>query len=106
MLARRRPDAPWSVRNQARIHRRNGDRPYRSGEDALRHRLETPTAVAMRRTATGSLEPLAPFGLDDLFGLVVRPTPHARRHRLAAYGARMADKGWPSVWPKLRVEVS
>ena len=42
------PGLNWQVRNQARMHLRNGDRPYRSTADALRHWLETPTAVALR----------------------------------------------------------
>jgi len=29
-------DIPWSVHNQARMHERNGDAPYRNTEDAIR----------------------------------------------------------------------
>jgi uncharacterized protein len=36
-LAEPWPDIPWSVKNQARMHRRNGDTPYGSSADALRH---------------------------------------------------------------------
>ena len=42
------PGLLWSVRNQARMHVRNGDAPYDSTADTLRHWLETPTAVAVR----------------------------------------------------------
>ena len=84
------PGRPWSVRNQARMHHRNGDRPYRSTADALTYWLETPTALAMRRATGGGLELLAPFGLGDLYRLEMRPTPHARAHRLSAYQARLA----------------
>ncbi len=72
----------------------------------LRHWLETPTAVAVRLEAGGRLSLLAPLGLDDLLGLVLRPTPHARANpeRLAAYRARLKRKNWPALWPKLRVE--
>ncbi len=45
---RRRCEAPWSVKNQARMHLRNGDRPYRDCADALCHWAETCTAVALR----------------------------------------------------------
>ena len=104
-LARRLPDVPWSVKNQARMHLRNGDAPYRSTADALTHWLETPTAVAARREPDGGLTLLAPFGLDDLLGLVMRPTPHAlgRSDRLAAYRRRVREKSWLSHWPKVRV---
>lgn len=94
---------PWSLRNQARMHRRNGDAPYRSTTDALCHWLETTAVVAVRLGDDGKPELLAPLGLDDLFTLTVRPTPHARGHRLADYRARQAEKDWCARWPKVRV---
>lgn len=97
------PDLPWSLRNQARMHLRNGDPPYRSTGDALRHWLETPTAVALRLAADGRPELLSPFGLDDLLNLVIRPTPHARAKRMAAFRERLAAKDWLATWPKVRV---
>ncbi len=100
------PGLPWEVRNQARMHLRNHDAPYRDSADALAHWLETPTAVALRLNDAGGPELLAPLGTADLLGLVVRPTPYARKHahRLAAYRARLESKDWPAKWPKLRVE--
>jgi len=107
-LAEQLPDVPWSVKNQARMHARNGDAPYRDTEDALRHWLETPTAVAARLAAGGAVEILAPFGLTDLFALTVRPTPHARSRpgRLKAYRLRIAAKAWPTIWSNVRVYAS
>ncbi len=102
-LAARLPGEPWSVRNQARMHRRNGDRPYRSTADALTFWLETPTALAMRLAPDGRFELLAPFGLDDLYGLVMQPTPHARAQRLPAYRARLASKAFGKTWPKIKI---
>ena len=98
------PGLPWSVRNQARMARRNGDDPYRDTGDALAHWLETATAVALRLGPDGRLELLAPLGLDDLYGLRVRPTPHARACRLDAYRERLDRKGWAKIWPKLTVD--
>ncbi len=99
------PGLPWSVRNQARMHLKNGDPPYGSSAQALACWLETPTAVAARLSEKGRLELLAPLGTRDLLGLTVRPTPHARKHkqRLAAYRARLEQKNWPAKWPRLRV---
>ena len=99
------PGLPWEVRNQARMHLRNGDPPYRSSADALAHWLETPTAVALRLNRAGGLELLAPFGTGDLFDMVVRPTPHARTHahRLTAYRERVEKKNWLAKWPKMRI---
>ncbi len=97
------PGLPWSVRNQARMHATNGDRPYTSTEDALRHWLETVSAVGIRLARTGELELLAPFGFDDILALTVRPTPHARSHRPAAYRARMIRKNRSAIWPGVTV---
>lgn len=107
-LARSGPELPWpethwSVRNQARMHLRNGDSPYRSTEHAIMHWLETPTAVAIRLGKTGAPELLAPFGLKDLFDMVLRPTPHAKAHRMDAFRNRIAGKDWPRYWPRLNV---
>jgi len=98
------PGLPWSVRNQARMHVRNGDAPYESTADALAHWLETPTAVAVRLGGGRASELLAPLGLDDLLGLVLRPTPYARTHRMAAFRERVERKGWLGKWPKVRLE--
>ncbi len=95
------PGLPWSARNPARMHTTNGARPYTSTEDALRHWLETVSAVGIRLTESGKLELLAPFGFDDVFALTVRPTPHARAKRPDAYRARMARKNWPAIWPRV-----
>jgi len=96
--------APWSVKNQARMHTQNGDAPYDSVADALCHWLETPTAVAIRLGAPG-LEILAPLGLSDLMTMTVRPTPHAlaSKSRHSAYLERVAAKSWPAIWPGVRV---
>lgn len=101
----RLPGYPWSVKNQRRMAGRNGDRPYRSTSHALEHWCETPTAVAIRLNDAGNIEVLAPLGLEDLFGLIVRPTPFARAnpHKLAQYRARMKKKNWPRQWPGIRV---
>lgn len=104
-LHQRQPQHPWSVKNQARMALRNGDGPYRSVNHALEHWCETPTAVAARQNAEGGIDIIAPLGLDDLFGLTVRPTPFASAHpkKLAQYRERMAKKNWPRRWPRIRV---
>lgn len=94
---------PWEVRNQARMHLRNGDAPYRSTADALCYWLETVTAVAVRLEADDELTVLAPLGLEDLMGLRVSPTAAGRR-RNAEYSQRMRAKAWPEIWPGLRLE--
>jgi hypothetical protein len=100
------PDLPWSVRNQARMHERNGDPPYLSTADAMRHWPETATAIAARLLPDDVIEIVSPLGLDDLVNLTVRPSPHVRAHRMEVYRQRQAQKNWRALWPRLRFEDS
>jgi hypothetical protein len=93
------PDFPWSVRNQARMHERNGHRPYRDIADALAHWPETATAIAARLGPKG-VEILAPFGVADLLAMILRPTP-AFRDKTEVLLARLETKGWSTRWPGL-----
>ncbi len=99
------PQTRWSVTNQARMHLEKGEPPYTSSADALSYWLETPTAVAARLGADGEIEILAPFGLDDLFAMVMRPTPYARARQPDDYRARVARKGWGDKWPRVRLHL-
>ena len=95
------PDLPWSVRNQARMHERNGHDPYRDIADALAHWVETATAIAARLGPKG-VEILAPFGVDDVLDMIVRPVP-AYRSKPEMLRARLEAKGWRARWPSLRL---
>lgn len=86
--ARLRAQAPalrWSAKNQARMHARNGDAPYASAADAMRHWPETATAIAVRIVGPNRCAISAPYGLDDLWGLRLRPTPAFRGARRAIF---------------------
>ncbi len=96
------PGHAWSVKNQARMHLRNGDAAYASCKDAMRYWPETATSVAVR-LSQGKIETMAPFGLGDLFGLVVRPTPGFTGEKHAIFRQRLAQKRWLEIWPQLRV---
>ncbi len=93
----------WSVKNQARMHAGNGDRPYTCASDAMRHWPETATATALRYGADGALEIAAPFGLDDLFGALLRPGPCFAHAKRAVFDQRVARKQWLTLWPLLRL---
>ena len=94
----------WSVKNQARMHARNGDRPYRSAVDAMRYWPETATAVGVRLGARGEVDVAAPLGLDDLFGLVVRPTGRFVVEKHVVYLERVRSKQWEQLWPSLQIQ--
>ena len=97
------PGWPWSVTNQARMAARNGHPPYADLADAVAHWPETATAVAARWS--GGVEILAPHGVADLLGMVLRPTPAfaARQHVLRA---RMESKRWLVRWPRLALALT
>ncbi len=82
------------------MHERNGDPPYRSSADAMRHWPDTATAVAARWTRNG-VQVMAPLGVEDLLGLIVRPGPAFAR-KMDVYRHRIASKDWATRWPKLR----
>lgn len=90
----------WQVRNQAIMHRRNGDRPYRNTLDAMRFWPEQETAVGVRRASDGGLDVVAAFGLESLFALQLTPNPARDRH---VFEQRLAAKRWLERWPRLQV---
>lgn len=92
----------WSVKNQARMHLRNADLPYTSATDAMTYWPETATAIAVRLTDAG-IEVAAPFGLDDLFNLIVRPTARFQFEKRQEYLNRLRLKNWLATWPDLKV---
>jgi hypothetical protein len=100
------PALRWSVKNQARMHFRNGDKPYISVADAMLHWPETATAVAVRLAPSGLIEVNAPFGLDDLFALRLRPTPAFQTSKLPIFVDRVSSKCWVERYPLLTVESS
>jgi hypothetical protein len=95
------PGLPWQVRNQARMHVPKNLRPHRSTSDAMTYWLETVTAVGVRLEADDSLTVVAPLGTEDLLNLVCRPTAFGHTDR-DQYEARIAQKRWRELWPKVR----
>ena len=105
MLAEIMPDVPWSVKNQARMHKRNHIAPYRSSVDAISKFPETATAIGIQRNSENELVLAAPCGTGDLMNLQIKPTPHFIQHEelFHIYEQRIAEKGWQQTWPQLCV---
>jgi hypothetical protein len=97
------------VRNQARVHlwfeaKFGGDEPYpplMSSADALKRFVATAFCVGVRLEADDSLSVFAPFGLEDLFALRLRPNP--LRVNQAAGWARTTGSA-KARWPEISVE--
>ncbi|YAF98430.1 MAG: nucleotidyltransferase family protein [Nodularia sp. CChRGM 3473] len=70
------PNHQFDIKNQASFARwRFGSRLYTSTEDGIQDWLHTATAVGVRVDLQGQWQFFTPYGLDDLFGGVIRPTP-------------------------------
>lgn len=94
------PNYTWSVKNQARMHIPNGDEPYLSLNDAVSKWPEIASAILLKRNKDGTYTFVAPFEFEDLFRLIVRPTPHFMG-KLSQYQMRVRNKKWNTIWDKL-----
>ena len=101
---------PVEVRNQARVHlwypQKFGS-PYpqlASSAEMMRYYASKTHAVAVRLTAAGELEVLAPFGLSDLFSFRITPNPVLDNRRTHAAKGERAATVWPEItvvpWPQ------
>lgn len=100
------PNLPWSVKNQARMHLKNGFDSYTCSFDGVAHFTEIPTAIAVKM-CNSELEIMAPYGLEDLFEKIVKPTPYYQNNSKlhSIYIERMQEKKWDDIWIELYVEV-
>ena len=92
------------VKNQARVHRwyprhfGYAIEPYTSAEDAIRTWPTTATAVGVR-LEHGAAVVFAPFGLRDLFSLIVRPN----RTQITQQIYQRKVTRWIRHWPQLTI---
>lgn len=93
------------VRNQARVHlwfERKFGEPYPAlhrTADALERFVNTISAVGVRLEPDDRLTVVAPFGLDDLFALRIRPNPLRQSTSFERVAASMRVR-----WPELELD--
>jgi hypothetical protein len=101
------PDLPWEAKNQAGVHlwypRRFGlaVEPFSCSADAVATFPETAVCIGLHLDAADRLTVVAPYGLDDLLGLVHRHNP--RRVPAELYEQRLAEKRIAERWPRVTV---
>lgn len=106
-LRGRLPAVPWQAKDQALVHTWYEDvfgypvEPLTSLDEAIATWPETCTSVAVRLRPDRELDVMAPCGLDDLFGMVVRRNP--RRVTVDRYRRRLAEKRITERWPGVTV---
>ncbi len=96
---------PVQARNQARVHLWFESRfgvpysPLKCADDALQRYASVVHAVGVRLEVHDRLDIVAPFGLDDLFAMVIRPNfllNNADSHNRKAARAQ-------AIWPEVTV---
>jgi hypothetical protein len=94
------PQLHWQVRNQALMHLRNSDEPYKSSLDAMSYWPEKETAIGIRQLDNGHFDCISVFGYDSLFNLQVTYNPKRSR---SVFEHRIKSKGWLNTWRHLAV---
>jgi len=96
---------PWSVKNQARMHIVNNMPPYSSSVDAISKFPETATALGVTLDEQNNVIFAAPYGIEDVLSLQVRPTAHflETKERLHMYNTRVTKKNWQNKWPNITI---
>ncbi|HLR53052.1 MAG TPA: nucleotidyltransferase family protein [Candidatus Avamphibacillus sp.] len=98
------PDIPWSVKNQARMHLKNNMPPYSSSVDGISKFPETVTALGVKLDNKDDVILVAPWGIDDIIKLEVRPTPfYKTKDRIKIYEERVMKKEWTTIWKKVNI---
>lgn len=107
VLSKRCPGVPWEVTNQASVHLwfeghfGHPVAPLSSLEEAVASWPEFATSVGITLTDDSSIEVIAPYGLNDLFSIVVRRNP--ARVSVETYRRRLAEKRYAERWPRVTV---
>ncbi|MBS4213775.1 nucleotidyltransferase family protein [Neobacillus rhizophilus] len=100
-----RPDIPWSIKNQARMHVINKLAPYSSAVDGISKFPETATAVGVKLDEKDNLVISSPWGIEDLIHMEVKPTPLflANMELNKVYFNRVKTKKWEETWNQLKI---
>ena len=93
----------WSVKNQAKMHDRNGDEPYDNTVDAMRYWPEVETAVGVSLDPSGKVKFVSPYSLDLVFRCSV--TLNKNFKDKSQFQERLDQKGWLEQWPNLKLTV-
>lgn len=101
------PFVPWEVTNQAAVHAwfkatfGHAVSPLESLQDSVASWPEFATSVGITLREDDSIDVIAPYGLDDLFAMVVRRNP--ARVSVDTYRKRVGQKQYQKRWPQVIV---
>lgn len=106
-LRQRLPNEPWEATNQAAVHLWYEELfgyavpPLKSSEEAIGTWPETATSIGVRLLDNDELLIVAPFGLSDLFEMILRR--NTRRVSVEQFRWRTQEKKTLQKWPKVRL---
>ncbi len=98
-------NVPVEIVNQARVHvwyKKHfgyGIQPYHSIEQAINTWPTTATCVGVKYDQRGRFIVYAPYGLSDLFGLIVR----ANKTQITEEIYTRKVERWKGIWPRLTI---
>jgi len=93
------------IKNQSRVHLWYKEcfgyeiEPYSSLEDAINTWPTTATSIGVRKNRAGEFMVYAPFGLNDLFGKIVR----ANKKKITKEIYQKKVDKWLKTWPDLKI---
>lgn len=93
------PNLPWSVKNQAHMHLKNGDRPYQNTVDAMSFWPEKQTAIGAKLDKYGKIKIEHCFDLSLSFNGEITHNP---ARSIEVFQKRIASKSWLKSWPQLK----
>lgn len=95
------PTFPWSVKNQARMHVKNGDPAYLNTKDAMQYWPEKQTSIGVKYDDQSRVAIQHCFDLELQFnGRVDRNPVRAKE----IFEKRLRQKSWKDSWPELTIE--
>ena len=89
----------WEVVNIIYSHEWDDIPPHKSIENVLSHWPETASSIGVK-IVDGNLKLIAPYGIDDLVNLKIRPSPKSEVG-IERVKERAEQKQWFKKWPKL-----
>jgi len=99
-LIRLEPELPWSVKNQARMHFKNGDSPYKDTLDAMSYWPEKQTSIGVFLNDNDRVVVCSSFDLALNFNNQINRNP---TRSIEVFNNRVNSKNWIELWPMLKI---
>jgi len=96
------PDFDWQAKNQAFMHHRNHDHPYKNTLDAMTFWPEKETAIGVSLDNNAALKFIDAFPLNNIFDGKITYNP---KRNECVFRQRIAQKQWLKIWPSLQIVI-